>query len=218
MEEVELHRNGTRYEPSDPALKKWGFDERRSVCFCSPYGCSKGASDLYILDYYNTYGIPAVVFRMSCIYGPHQMGTEDQGWVAHFLISSLREEPITIYGDGYQVRDALYVEDLVNAMALAAENMEKVRGKAFNMGGGPANVISLIELVSMIEKINNKRPKLFFSGWRQGDQKFYVSDTRKFSDITGWLPEVSVQDGVRRLYGWLRNGGVPPVTASGGDQ
>ncbi|MDI6853045.1 MAG: GDP-mannose 4,6-dehydratase [Deltaproteobacteria bacterium] len=204
LEEIGLRRNGTRYEPSDPIIKNWGVDERRAVNFCSPYGCSKGASDLYILDYSKTYGLPAVVLRMSCIYGPHQLGTEDQGWVAHFLIRALRAQPITIFGDGFQVRDILYVEDLVNALLLAAANMEKTRGQAFNMGGGPANAVSLIELLAMIKGVNKSRPPLVYSGWRQGDQKFYISDTRKFKEFTGWGPEVGVQDGVKHLYKWLK--------------
>ena len=134
-----------RIEPSAKAA----ISESRPLDFHSPYGCSKGAADQYVIDYARTFGLPAVVFRMSCIYGPHQFGNEDQGWVAHFLIRALKGEPITLYGDGRQVRDILYVEDLVDAFLLAQAEMPRLSGQAFNMGGGPGNTISLKDLLDI---------------------------------------------------------------------
>jgi CDP-paratose 2-epimerase len=203
LKDVTISGKGTRYEPEDSNLRAHGFGEDRGVDFHSPYGCSKGAADQYVLDYARTFKIPAVVFRMSCIYGLHQFGNEDQGWVAHFLIRALAESAITIYGDGKQVRDILFVEDLVDAMLLAQENIRDLSGEAFNMGGGAANTVSLVELLKIIEETHGKRPDVEFSDWRAADQLYYVSDTRKFSGATGWRPKVSVTDGIARLYHWL---------------
>jgi CDP-paratose 2-epimerase len=195
--------NGTRYHPENLHFRKHGISEERNLDFHSPYGCTKGVADQYILDYARTFGLKSVVFRMSCIYGPHQFGTEDQGWVAHFLIQSLKDKPITLYGDGKQVRDILFVEDLVNAFVLAAENMDDISGNAFNMGGGAGNTISLLELVELIGEVAEKKPHVIFDEWRPSDQKYYVSDFRKFSNATGWLPRVGTVEGVQRLYNWL---------------
>ena len=148
---------------------------------------------------------------MSCIYGPHQFGTEDQGWVAHFLIRALNREPITIYGDGKQVRDILYVEDLVDAFQRAAEKIDSVAGQAFNIGGGPQNTISLRELIRTIGRLDGRTPKLEWSDWRTGDQKYYVSDTRKFQQATGWQPAVGTADGIRKLRQWLIAERVPAL-------
>src|SRR3712207_1146587 len=180
-----------------------GIAENQPLDFYSPYGCSKGAADQYILDYARTFGLPAVVFRMSCIYGPHQFGTEDQGWVAHFMVRSLAGEPITLYGDGMQVRDILYVDDLVEAFLLAERDMQGIAGRAFNIGGGPQNAISLLDLLDHIEGLHGKRPYTAFEGWRTGDQRYYVSDTACFQKATGWRPQISVEEGLRRLYAWL---------------
>src|SRR5207248_3849141 len=141
-----LRETGGRYVPQDPAIASAGIDETRPLHFHSPYGCSKGSADQYVLDYAATFDLPAVVFRMSCIYGVHQCGNEDQGWVAHFMLKALKGEPITLYGDGMQVRDILYVDDLVDAFLLAQAHMPKVTGQAFNIGGGPKNTISLHNL------------------------------------------------------------------------
>ncbi|HYE33874.1 NAD-dependent epimerase/dehydratase family protein [Methylocaldum sp.] len=198
-----VHRRGDRYMPLDEATAKNGVGEDRPLDFHSPYGCSKGGADQYILDYARIYELPAAVFRMSCIYGPHQHGTEDQGWVAHFLIRALQDQPITIYGDGLQVRDVLFVEDLVRALRLAGDNIDRLRGQVFNIGGGPAKTTSLIELVDLIEELHGRRPELEFAPWRTGDQKYYVSDTRKLNRAAGWQPEVTVRDGVAATYEWL---------------
>jgi CDP-paratose 2-epimerase len=202
LEDVPLAETETRYEPADPTLLRTGIDEGRPLAFCTPYGCSKGAADQYVLDYAHSYDLATVVFRMSCIYGPHQFGTEDQGWVAHFLIRALEGEPITIYGDGKQVRDVLFVDDLVDAMQLATVDTSHA-GRAFNMGGGPANCVSLLELVDLIAELNREPPELETSDWRPGDQRYYVSDTSRFRAATGWRPQVGAADGVERLHCWL---------------
>jgi len=203
LEDVELVPDGDRYVPADTDTRMSGISERRSVDFHSPYGCSKGAADQYVLDYARTFGIPAVVFRMSCIYGPHQCGTEDQGWVAHFLIRAIEERPITIYGDGLQVRDLLYVDDLVEAFMRAQAAIGSVAGEAFNIGGGPERSTSLVELIEIMRALHGRDIALEYDAWREADQRYYVSDTRKFSDATGWMPRVSVTDGVRALHDWL---------------
>jgi CDP-paratose 2-epimerase len=204
LHDVVIERRGERYEPAVPELRSYGLSEERPLDFCSPYGCSKGAADQYVLDYATSYGIPSVVFRMSCIYGPHQCGNEDQGWVAHFLLRTMTGDPITIYGDGRQVRDVLYVDDLVDAMLLAVRNIDTVRGQAFNMGGGPDSTVSLRELLSAIESLEGRRPEVAYGDWRVGDQRWYVSDTRSFMAATGWVPRVGAAEGVRRLHSWLR--------------
>jgi CDP-paratose 2-epimerase len=201
--DVELREQRERYMPVDRGLAAHGIGEDRPLAFCTPYGCSKGAADQYVLDYANSYGVPSVVFRMSCIYGPHQHGTEDQGWVAHFLISAIEGRPITIYGDGRQLRDVLYVDDLVDALLLARGRADELAGRAFNIGGGPANAISLLELVAAISDLRGEQPELHVQPWRPGDQRWYVSDTRRFAAATGWRPQVAPDQGVERLHAWL---------------
>jgi CDP-paratose 2-epimerase len=203
LTDVALRIDGDRYEPASSRIRMHGIDERQRLDFYSPYGCSKGTADQYILDYARTYGLPAVVFRMSCIYGPRQLGTEDQGWVAHFLIRAIQRRGITLYGDGRQVRDVLWAGDLVEAFLLARENLGDLSGNAFNIGGGPANATSLLELVDQIAEFDGVRPRIEWADWRPGDQRFYVSDTSKFRAATGWVPRVSAEEGVRRLYEWL---------------
>ncbi|RYG19228.1 SDR family NAD(P)-dependent oxidoreductase [bacterium] len=211
LEDVSLSIQDGRYEPENPLVRMRGIGEDRPLDFHSPYGCSKGAADQYVIDYARTFGLPAVVFRMSCIYGPHQCGTEDQGWVAHFLLQALKDAPITIYGDGRQVRDVLFVSDLVDAFRLAMSNMDSLSGQAFNMGGGPENTISLLEFLDTIEELHQERPEVSFGDWRPGDQRYYVSDTTKFSDATGWSPKYTSREGIEALYRWL--GGVPTKKA-----
>jgi CDP-paratose 2-epimerase len=194
---------GRRYQPLDAGIRAQGISELCPLDFESPYGCSKGTADQYVLDYARSYGLRTTVFRMSCIYGPRQFGTEDQGWVAHFLLQALREQPITLYGDGMQVRDILFVEDLVRAFRLAQSKMETISGQAFNIGGGPSRTVSLLELLDLIEERVGHRPEVRFEGWRTGDQRYYVSDTRKFQAATGWAPQVGVREGVSRLHAWL---------------
>jgi CDP-paratose 2-epimerase len=194
---------GRRYEPVDEAIRRDGVSEAAPLDFHSPYGCSKGTADQYVLDYARSFGLRAVVFRMSCIYGQHQFGTEDQGWVAHFLIQALRKRPIILYGDGRQVRDILYVDDLVNAFLRARSEIDTVSGQAFNIGGGPQNTTSLLELIDLIGAVTGRKPNIKFGPWRAGDQRYYVSNTSKFHQATGWTPEVSVEKGVVCLHEWL---------------
>ncbi len=173
-----------------------GVGEARGLVFHSPYGCSKGTADQYVLDYARTFGLPFAVFRMSCIYGPHQCGTEDQGWVAHFLIHAIEEKPLTIYGDGKQVRDLLFVDDLVRAFLAAERHMPTIAGRAFNIGGGPGQTMSLLELLEHLEHLHGERPG---GGVRSrgapADQRYYVSDTSAFRQATGWEPRVGVAAG-----------------------
>jgi CDP-paratose 2-epimerase len=206
LEDIELHDTGSRYEPIASAIQRAGISEDRPLDFCTPYGCSKGAADQYVLDYAKSFGMRTAVFRMSCIYGPHQCGNEDQGWIAHFAISALEGEPITLYGDGRQVRDVLFVEDLVEAFLLARENIDRIGGRAYNMGGGPENAVSLLEVIERIGELDGEAPATHFGPWRQGDQRYYVSDARRFRQATGWRPRIGVEEGIERLYGWLRGG------------
>jgi CDP-paratose 2-epimerase len=209
LEDIKLQVQDGRYEPEEPNLRQHGFSEQRPVNFHSPYGCSKGAACQYVLDYARTFHIPAVVFRMSCIYGWHQFGNEDQGWVAHFLIRALENKPITIFGDGRQVRDILFAEDLVNAFLQAIEKVGSLSGQAFNIGGGPVNTLSLLELVDIISELKGEKPLVRFDDWRPADQQYYVSDTRKFSAATAWKPLTSAREGVKSVYEWLKENRVP---------
>lgn len=201
--DLQFTSGATRYVPVDSFIRERGIAENRPLDFHSPYGCSKGAADQYVIDYARTYRLPALVFRMSCIYGPHQYGNEDQGWVAHFVIRSITGKPITIYGDGKQVRDLLFIEDLVDAFLLAQQQMRRLSGHAFNLGGGPANTISLLELLDLITELHGGELSIEFESWRAADQRYYVADTSKFSAMTGWKPKVGVREGVKRLYEWL---------------
>jgi CDP-paratose 2-epimerase len=204
LDDVKLRIRDGRYEPEDAGIREHGFSEERRLHFHSPYGCSKGTAEQYVLDYAKTFGLRAAVFRMSCIYGRHQFGNADQGWVAHFLIHALTRERLTIYGDGRQVRDLLFVEDLVDAFLLAQQHIDSLAGQAFNMGGGPANTTSLLELLGFISELRGELPNVRFAARRPADQQYYVSDTRKFSAATGWTQKVGVHEGVTRLYEWLR--------------
>jgi len=216
LKEVRLQVNDDRYEPQDEDLRTHGFSEEWPLNFHSPYGCSKRAACQYVLDYTRTFRLPAAIFRLSCIYGLHQFGNEDQGWVAHFLIRALENLPLTIYGDGRQVRAVLFVEDLVDAFLLARENIKALTGQAFNIGGGPTNTISLLELVELIRELQGRPSRIVFDGWRPADQQYYVSDTTKFWAATGWSPKVGVREGVTRLYQWLlesRHLSAPPIVS-----
>lgn len=203
LPDVKLEELGSRYEPTERDIRERGIGEDRPLSFCSPYGCSKGGADQYVIDYCTSFGLPSTVFRMSCIYGPHQFGTEDQGWVAHFLIKALEGRPLTLYGDGKQVRDILFVDDLVDALLLAMEDSDRLAGQAFNIGGGTQNQVSLLEVMDMIAALHGTRPESGSEPWRIGDQRYYVSDTSRFEAATGWRPKVGVAEGIDRLYRWL---------------
>ena len=189
-EDMRFVRIGRRYLPDDLTLRARGVSESRPLEFHSPYGCSKGAADQCVLDWSRTYGLAACVFRMSCIYGPRQFGNEDQGWVAHFLRRALAGEPITIYGDGLQVRDVLFVDDLVDLMLLARRSIGSVAGQAFNVGGGPDNTISLLELIDQIRTFTSRPVRTTFEPWRAADQRWYTSDIRRVARALDWRPRV----------------------------
>jgi CDP-paratose 2-epimerase len=200
---VALQENEERYLPEAQPVREHGIGENQPLQFYSPYGCSKGAADQYVLDYARIYGLPTVVFRMSCIYGPHQCGTEDQGWVAHFLQRSLRKEAITLYGNGKQVRDILFVDDLVEALLLAGEKIDRLRGQVFNIGGGPQNTVSLLEILAHIGELDGMPAQFHLDAPRPGDQNYYVSDIRRFGLQAGWWPAVDARRGVALLHAWL---------------
>lgn len=204
LADVDLDRTSDTYMPRDPGIRSAGIGEERPLDFHTPYGCSKGAADQYVLDYARSFGVPTCVLRMSCIYGQRQMGTEDQGWVAHFLIKALKDETISIYGDGCQVRDVLDIGDAVDAYAAAWKRIGAVRGRAFNLGGGPANAISLKQLLTHMETIIGRPVKATFSDWRAGDQRYYVSDTRRATRELGLRPPTPWRKGVAALARWLQ--------------
>ena len=201
MEDVEIVKQETRYAYRD---LPGGVPESRALDFHSPYGCSKGAADQYVRDYARIYGVPTVVFRMSCIYGPRQFGNEDQGWLAHFMIAASSGEPISIYGDGLQVRDALYVGDLVRAFRLAVGGIGTTAGEVYNIGGGPANTISVwSEFGPVLAGLLGAQPEVRFASWRPGNQRCYVSDISKAAAEMGWSPEVGVHAGLEHLWAWV---------------
>ncbi|HEX7118112.1 MAG TPA: GDP-mannose 4,6-dehydratase [Longimicrobiales bacterium] len=193
--------NGTRYLFED---RRRGIAEDQPLDFHSPYGCSKGAADQYVRDYARIYDLPTCVFRMSCIYGPRQFGTEDQGWVAHFVISALSGRPITLYGDGKQVRDILFVEDLVDLMIRSARRAREEPGRIYNVGGGAGNAVSLVELLELLERELGRPVERRHAPWRPGDQRIYISDIDKLRRELDWAPRVSKEEGVRRLIAWIQ--------------
>lgn len=196
----------TRYSYADDRA---GIAESQPLDFHSPYGCSKGSADQYVQDYGRIYGIPAVVLRMSCIYGPRQFGNEDQGWLAHFAISALNGSPITICGDGKQVRDVLYIDDLLDLCERLLAEPGHAAGRAFNVGGGANNAIAIwSEFGPLLEELLERRIVVRHDAWRPGDQKVYISDTSLARRVLGWQPRVSVDEGVGRLLAWLRSEGV----------
>jgi CDP-paratose 2-epimerase len=204
LADVELDKTNDAYVPRDPTIRATGIGEARPLDFHTPYGCSKGAADQYVLDYARSFGVPTCVLRMSCIYGQRQMGTEDQGWVAHFLIKALKGEAISIYGDGCQVRDVLDIADAVEAYVSAWRRIEAVQGRAFNLGGGPTNAISLKQLLTHIENLTGRPVDATFSDWRAGDQRYYVSDTRLAARELGLRPPTPWRTGVAALARWLQ--------------
>jgi len=200
MENIKIEERNGRYFAVDYPN---GIDENFNLDFHSPYGCSKGAADQYVRDYSRIYGLDTVVFRQSCIYGPNQFGIEDQGWVAYFCIQTMFDKEITIYGDGKQVRDVLYIDDLIDAYWLSYKNRKKVKGEIFNIGGGPQNQVSISEFIEYLKKKLNKPVRYKFSGWRPGDQKYFVSDNSKLYKYLNWTPKISMQNGVDKLIDWI---------------
>jgi CDP-paratose 2-epimerase len=179
--------------------------ETQPIDFHSPYGCSKGAADQYVRDYARCFHMNTVVLRQSCIYGAHQYGTEDQGWVAHFVHSILNRRPMTIYGDGLQVRDLLDARDLSAMYAAAIENIDRTRGEIYNVGGGPENQRNLLEVIDQIGELTNRKPEYSFAEWREGDQKYYVSDISKAKSVLDWEPQIGFDRGLKDLIAWAES-------------
>lgn len=203
MEEVRIASQENRYSYQDYPL---GVPETYPLDFHSPYGCSKGTGDQYTLDYARIYGLKTVVLRQSCIYGPRQFGVEDQGWVAHFVIAAVLNRPITIYGDGKQVRDLLHIYDLVRAYEIAITNIEGVAGQAFNLGGGPDNTLSIwAEFGPLLAQLKGEPVPVVYGDWRPGDQQVFVADIRKAAEMLDWQPQIEPQTGIRQLYEWVAN-------------
>jgi len=181
-----------------------GISEEQPLDFHSPYGCSKGCGDQYVRDYARIYGLRTVVLRQSCIYGIRQFGVEDQGWVAHFCIAARFGRPINIYGDGKQVRDVLWIEDLIDAYESAAQRIDRAAGEVFNIGGGPQNTISVWEEFGpMLEKLAGHPLEVRRGPWRPGDQRIYCSDIRKAETLLGWKPRTGFEEGLERLWTWI---------------
>jgi len=191
----------TRYEFKN---LPFGVPEDIGLDFYSPYGCSKGTADQYVHDYSRIYGLKTIVFRQSCIYGPHQFGMEDQGWLAWFTIATLENKPITIYGNGKQVRDVLYIDDLVNAYDLAIEKIQITKGRVYNIGGGPKNTISVwYDFFPMLEKLAERKINVDFKTQRPGDQLIYISDIRKSKKDFSWEPQTNIASGLDKLFKWI---------------
>lgn len=203
LADIALELVDDAYLPVDAEIHNHGIGETRPLDFHTPYGCSKGAADQYVLDYARSFDVPTAVLRMSCIYGARQMGTEDQGWVAHFLICALEGKPITLYGDGYQVRDILDVSNAVEAYMAVWQRIEAVKGRAFNLGGGPANAVSLRRLLNHIGDLLGRPVDVTFEDWRAGDQRYFVADTRAARAALGLGTPVDWKEGVARLARWL---------------
>ena len=184
--------------------ERQGVDEATPLDFYSPYGCSKGAADQYVHDYHRIYGLRTVVLRQSCIYGTRQYGVEDQGWVAWFIIASLLNRPLTVYGNGKQARDLLWIDDLVAAYVKCTQQVDTVAGQIYNVGGGPENVLSLKELIDYLSEEGLLIQSPRFSDWRPGDQKLFVCDIAKINREIGWQPRIAPRLGVGRIIDWAR--------------
>jgi CDP-paratose 2-epimerase len=203
LTELGMREQDDRYVPVDEAIAAHGIGEDHGLDFCTPYGCSKGIADQYVMDYARSFGLLTAVLRMSCVYGPRQFGTEDQGWIAHFLIRALDGDALTIYGDGKQVRDVLHIDDAVAAYRAVHAAIDDVSGQAFNLGGGATNAVSLQMVLREIERLIGSKPKITYGETRKGDQTYFVSDTRKLSRMLGWTPAIGWRDGLRDLYDWM---------------
>lgn len=196
---VSMELKDGRYQMANPL----GYGEETPLSFETPYGCSKGAADQYFLDYHRIYGVPTVVFRQSCIYGPHQYGLEDQGWIAWFSICAAFNKPVTIFGDGNQVRDVLYIGDLLTLYEKSILQIDRLQGQAFNIGGGPAYTLTPNELVKLLERKTARPMTVKYAQWRLSDQKVYISDVRKIEQSLGWRPQVDPQRGLQNLLDWI---------------
>lgn len=195
-----IKENDTRYSYADNTI---GINENQGLDFHSPYGCSKGSADQYVRDYHRMYGLKTVVLRQSCIYGPNQFGIEDQGWVSWFSIASLFDKNVTIYGNGKQVRDILHVNDLIQLYISIINNINICNGKIYNVGGGPTNTLSLLELIDNLKIKLNKPIQYNISDWRPGDQKIYISDISKIKNDIDWNPKINVNEGLTLMLDWI---------------
>jgi CDP-paratose 2-epimerase len=203
MDDIEFEECATRYEYKTQTA---GIPESQPLDFHSPYGCSKGAADQYVRDYSRIYGLKTIVMRQSCIYGYRQFGIEDQGWLAWFIIAALKERPITIYGNGKQVRDILFIDDLLDAYESAVAQIQNTSGKIYNVGGGAKNTISVwTEFAPILESLLGRPIKVTIKDWRPGDQKIYVSDIRAAKLDFGWGPKVGIEEGITRLFNWMKS-------------
>lgn len=202
MEEVELVEEATRWRYKDLVN---GASEDQPLDFHSPYGNSKGSGDQYTRDYARIYGLRSVVFRQSCIYGPRQFGVEDQGWIAWMTIAAVTGKPITIYGDGKQVRDVLHVDDLLNAYDAAITRIERAKGQIYNMGGGPRNVLAVwAEFGPILERLLGRKVDVARADWRPGDQRVFYADTSKARRELDWEPKIDLEEGIERLFEWVK--------------
>ena len=201
MEDVGIVRSRQRYAYAD---YPYGIPETFPLDFHSPYGCSKGAGDQYTRDYARIYGLRTLVLRQSCIYGRRQFGVEDQGWVAHFVIATVLDRPIAIYGDGMQVRDVLHIDDLVNAYQAGIDRIDELSGEVLNIGGGPDNTLAIwSEFGPLLEELAGQQVPVHYGPWRPGDQRVFVADIRRADHLLGWVPKISPAEGIRKLYGWV---------------
>jgi len=201
LEDLQCEPDGRRYRCE---LSDVGIDEDRALDFHSPYGCSKGAADQYVRDYCRIYGLRTVVLRQSCIYGNRQFGIEEQGWLAWFTLATLMGRPITIYGDGMQVRDVLEVGDLVRLYTLCLDNIDEVSGKILNVGGGPGNAISILESLELLQQVLQLEIRRTHTDWRPGDQAIFIACNETARRLLDWSPKVSVRQGLERLVEWIR--------------
>lgn len=204
LERYPVNEVSGRYAFTDDDLLE-GVSEKVNVDFHSPYGCSKGSADQYVRDFARIYGLKTLVFRQSCIYGPRQWGTEDQGWVFHFLKLAYKKEILKIFGDGKQVRDLLFIDDLIRAYEMAIENIEVTSGEIYNLGGGITNSVSLLDAISIVESLLEYKVKTEFLPWRPGDQKVFISNNNKALNDFGWAPKVGVKEGMDKLLEWVKS-------------
>ncbi len=203
MTQIEIVDKGDQYAYAD---YPFGVPETAPLDFHSPYGCSKGAADQYTIDYARIYGLNTLTFRQSCIYGQRQFGVEDQGWVAHFVIAAVKNRPITIFGDGKQVRDVLHINDLVRAYDLGFQKADQLTGEAFNIGGGADNTLAIwTEFGTLLEELCGHEIEVHKGDWRPGDQRVFVSDIRKAQNMLGWQPTIAPKEGITKLYEWVSN-------------
>jgi CDP-paratose 2-epimerase len=203
LEHLDVVEDGDRYKFADPLYQN-GVSESVNLDFHSPYGCSKGSADQYVRDYARIYGMKTLVFRQSCIYGPRQWGTEDQGWVFHFLKESYLGSTLKIYGDGKQVRDLLFIDDLIKGYEMAIENIEQTQGQVYNMGGGQTNSVSLLQAIEIMDQLLGEKIKYKFYDWRPGDQRVFISDNSKAQAEFSWKPETDIKSGFEKMLGWVK--------------